>query len=130
MADIPDDVRRFVLANIPSVPYLEALLLLRAEPHRAFDCDEVARALYLPAPKAEELIAALAEAGVVQPAEPASAPRYCYAPQDEALAEVIGRLAEVYPKNLIPITNMIHAAAAAGTNARRFADAFKLRKDR
>jgi hypothetical protein len=30
---ISDEVRRFVLTNIPSVPYPESMLLLRAESH-------------------------------------------------------------------------------------------------
>ena len=34
---IPDDVRRFILTSVPSVPYLEAMLLLRGEPQAAWD---------------------------------------------------------------------------------------------
>ncbi len=29
--DIPDDLRRFILTSVPSVPYLEAILLLQRE---------------------------------------------------------------------------------------------------
>jgi hypothetical protein len=127
MADIPDDVRRFVLANIPSVPYLEALLLLHADPQRPLDGAALARALYLPAPRGEEILAQLIMAGLVAP-EPQDPGQGRYAPADAGVAAVVDRLAEVYPRHLIPITNMIHASA--GANARRFAEAFKLRKDR
>src|SRR3569832_623955 len=40
---IPDDVRRFILASVPSVPYLEAMLLLRAEPELPWDKEALAR---------------------------------------------------------------------------------------
>ena len=33
-AAIPEDIRRFVLTSIPSVPFLEALLLMRAAPEQ------------------------------------------------------------------------------------------------
>lgn len=127
MADIPDDVRRFVLANIPSVPFLEALLLFHADAARPLGGTELAKALYLPLPRGEEILAQLVMAGIVQP-DGQDASRCRYAPADADVAQVIDRLAHVYARNLIPITNMIHASA--GANARRFAEAFKLRKDR
>ena len=47
MSELPVDVRRFVLTSIPSVPYLEALLLLRAEPQHAWTAGDLARRLKL-----------------------------------------------------------------------------------
>ena len=45
---IPDDLRRFILISIVSVPHLEALLLLRATPHQEWDGQAVSRRLYIP----------------------------------------------------------------------------------
>ena len=42
---IPEDVRRFVLTSIPSVPFLEALLLMRANPAQGWSRDTLARRL-------------------------------------------------------------------------------------
>ncbi len=40
---IPEDLRRLILTAIPSVPYLEAMLLLRMAPERQWDTREVAQ---------------------------------------------------------------------------------------
>ncbi|UUZ48593.1 hypothetical protein LP420_38820 [Massilia sp. B-10] len=52
-APIPAELQRFVLLAIPSVPYLEALLMLRADPARAWDAALVAKRLYLSEPSAK-----------------------------------------------------------------------------
>ena len=64
--DLPQDLRRFILTSIPSVPYLEALLLLRAEPQRSWSAAEAARRLYLPEQRGTELLTELVSAGVVR----------------------------------------------------------------
>ena len=53
---IPEDLRRFVLTSIPSVPFLEALLLMRADPDRAWRRDTLARRLYVREKTAEDLV--------------------------------------------------------------------------
>jgi len=126
-AVIPDEVRRFILTSIPSVPYLEAALLFFRVPSTERTCAEVARALYLPEPRTQELIDGLCSAGVLEVLDQ-SPPSYRYAPRDTALADAIARLAQVYGRDMIGVTHLIHDAVAK--NAYRFADAFKLRKDR
>lgn len=123
MAPLPDDVRRFVLTSIPSVPYLEAALWLRSRAPAAMAPGDLAAALYLPSRAATELLVQLHEAGLVDKGEEG----YRYAPRQPALAEAMNRLADVYPRNLVGIATLIHDAA--GRSAARFAEAFKLRKD-
>lgn len=65
---IPDDVRRFVLTSIPSVPFLEAALLFHRSPQTERTHIEVAHSLYLPEQKAAELLQALCEARYPQDA--------------------------------------------------------------
>ncbi|WP_119156933.1 hypothetical protein [Caldimonas tepidiphila] len=121
---IPDDLRRFVLTSVPSVPYLEAvLLLLRAEPGRECSLSDVARALYVSERIAGELLQALVEAGVAQAG---GAGGYRYGPADPALAAMLERLAQAYAQDLIAITNLIHDRVQK--NAQRFADAFRLKE--
>jgi hypothetical protein len=127
LAVISDDVRRFVLTSIPSVPYLEAMLLFLRAPHGECTRADLADALYISNHRATELLAALVEGGVIE-IRSESESRYGYFPRDDALAEAIDRLAEVYKSEMIGITHLIHDAS--GKNAQRFADAFKLRKDR
>lgn len=123
---IPEDIRRFVLTSIPSVPYLEAALLFRRSAQVERSARDLARALYLPEPRAAELLDALCKAGIVE-ACPGAEGRYRYAP-GEALAAAIERLAEAYADDMVGITHLIHDPTQK--SARRFADAFRLRKDR
>lgn len=123
---IADDVRRFVLTSIPSVPYLEAALLFHARPATEHTTADVARALYMPERAAAELLQALQQAGIVAPADGAPA-RFRYAPADPGLAGTLDALAGAYAADLIGITTLIHDATQK--KAQRFADAFKLRKD-
>lgn len=122
---IADEVRRFVLTSIPSVPYLEAALLFHAQPQVQRTVGEVARALYMPDRAAGELLQSLQAAGIVASAgEPL---QYRYAPADPGLAGALDALAAAYAADLIGVTTLIHDATQK--RAQRFADAFKLRKD-
>jgi hypothetical protein len=127
MSAIPDDVRRFVLSSVPSVPYLEAALLLHAQPGQERSAAEVAARLYVTDRTAAELLRALCQAGL---AECTATPedRYRYAPKDAVLAATIDALARVHAENLIGVTQLIHDAMQK--SAQRFADAFRLRKDK
>lgn len=121
---IPDDLRRFVLTSVPSVPYLEATLLLRGERGTGWTAPLLARRLYLPEGKAEELLGRLHAAGIV--AEAAGERTYTYSPEP-ALAGMLDRLAQVYGADLVAVTDLIHSGV--DRRAFQFADAFRLRKD-
>jgi hypothetical protein len=120
---IPEDIRRFVLTSIPSVPYLEALLLFHEAPQTTRRCDDVARLLYLNERTTAPLMQALCEAGLVR----AEGDAFRYEPRDETLRATVDRLAAVYAADLVGVTTLIHDATQK--SAQRFADAFKLRKD-
>lgn len=124
---IPEDLRRFILTSVPSVPFLEALLLLRADPRQQWESTMLASRLYIRERVAEKLLADLCTAGFAQPcAEPASH-CYRYAPASAALRERIDRLAELYARHLVDVTHLIHSTVER--QAQQFADAFRLRKD-
>jgi len=118
---IPDDVRRFILASVPSIPFLEAMLLMRAEPQVAWDAAGISRRLYIPAQRGEELVSQLAESGVA--VRTGSALRW---QPDPALAEVVDQVAALYAENLVGITELVHSRQER--RAQQFADAFRLRK--
>jgi hypothetical protein len=137
---IADDVRRFVLTSVPSVPYLEAMLLFHNEQRRPRTGTEVAALLYVQEQVARDLLEALCSAGVIarnaakedSNAQPAQATKesasmaYRYA-AEAPLAAMIDKLAAAYAENLVGIANLIHDRTQR--SAQRFADAFKLRKD-
>lgn len=121
---IPDDVRRFVLFAIPSVPYLEALLLMRSAPDQAWDAAQIARRLYLGERTAADLLAALGEAGVAA----AGPGGFRYLPHDEHTAALLDRLAAVYGRHLVEISLLIHSKNEG--KPQQFANAFLLRRGR
>jgi hypothetical protein len=125
---VPEEVRRFVLTSIPSVPFLEALLLMRADPAQPWSRDTLARRLYVRDKVAESLLAELCRAGMASPLlAGAGAESYCYRPRDEDLRERIDRLADFYASHLVEVTHLIHSSL--DRKAQQFADAFKWRKD-
>ena len=123
--ELPADVRRFILTSIPSVPYLEAVLLLRAEPQQAWTASLLAQRLYVPERTAGELVAQLRDGGVAEPVGDAAVVRYAPGPE---LADLLDRLAHAYTANLMTVTDLIHSRVER--RAQQFADAFRFRKDK
>lgn len=124
--EIPDDMRRFILARIESVPHLEALILARGNPGTVWDADELARRLFTNREVAAGLLRDLCVGGFLV-ARAGDPPRYRYGPSSAGLTETVSRLAEVYAKHLIPVTLLIHARGAS--KLQQFADAFRIRKE-
>jgi len=124
---IPEDLRRFVLTSVPSVPFLEALLLLRADPTQQWESAMLASRLYIRERVAGELLAALCTAGIAQACDPPASHCYRYDPVNEALRERIDRLADLYARQLVDVTHLIHSSLER--QAQQFANAFRLRKD-
>jgi hypothetical protein len=124
---IPEGARRFVLTSIPSVPFLEALLLLRAYPAQQWHPEALARRLYVRDRTAHELLQDLCTAGMAAPCDPPSAHCYHYQPASNELRARIDELADLYAKHLVDVTLLIHSSL--DRKAQQFADAFKWRKD-
>ena len=121
--ELPADVRRFILTSVPNVPYLEAVLLLRADPSQAWTAPRLAQRLYVPERTGTELLAQLREGGVAEPTE--GGMRFAPGPE---LADVLDRLAEAYASQLMTVTDLIHSRVER--RAQQFADAFRFRKDK
>ena len=124
---IPDDVRRFVLTSVPSVPHLEALVLFHAHPGVERTASDLAQSLYLPEPKAAEVLDYLCQIRcLAAPSGTDSA--YRYAPADDDMRQLLDRLVAAYRLEMIDMTHLIHDATQK--NALLFAQAFKLKKER
>lgn len=120
---IPEDLRRFVLSSIASVPHLEALLLLRSG--QGWNAAALAERLYVSDKAAAIVLADLCRDGMCVP--DAGGLRYHYQPASPYLAGTIDRLAALYASQLLAITHLIHSRL--DRKAQQFADAFKWRKD-
>jgi len=121
--NLPEDLIRFIHTSISGIPYLEALLLLRTEPGRAWSVEAVCHRLYLPPTVVSELLNSLCASGMAVE----EGPGFRYEPQSEQLRHLIDRLAECYRHNLIEITRVVHSGA--GSKAQIFANAFKWKRD-
>lgn len=118
---IPQDVSDFLLKTIASIAELEALLLMRRE-MTSWTAETLAQRLYVSPAEAELVLRALMSLGFV--IEDEQSFRYeCTTPDLDLMVE---KTAEVYARQLIPVTKLIHDH---GRRIRRFADAFRLRRD-
>ena len=123
---IPDDVKRFILTSIPSIPYLETLLLLRNNANRLWSSADVARRIYISEKAAHALLQEMRSSSFIE-AVGNDLDQYRYAPVNEELRDMIDCLAHSYSKNLVDVTELIHSKI--NKRAKQFADAFIWRKD-
>lgn len=127
-SELSNELRRFI-NTIVSIPHLEVMLLLHQAPTQVWNVTNVAQRIYVNQARAEEMLQDLCVAGICQCISDASG-EFMYSPSFPEMGELIDQLAEYYPRNLIQVTNMIHAKSASGQRVRMFADAFKLHKDK
>lgn len=118
-------VLRFLNQCIDSVPQLETLVLLHAEPGQWWPPAEIARRLYSSDEAVRVALEGLARCGLCARREPPLEFTYQAAAGLEPLVDEVIR---TYQSQLIPVTRIIHFNAASG--AREFARAFDLKKDK
>jgi hypothetical protein len=121
--DLPTEVQRFVLTSVPSVPFLEGMLLLRSAPGATWEPRHVSQRLYVPEPVARELLVSLQQAGF---AAAAGANSFRYAPSAE-VATKVDQLAHWYAVRLLDVSMLIHGKL--DKRAQHFADAFRWKKE-
>ena len=123
---IPDDVARFILEKIESVAQLEALLLLRNNPDMGWSVQSLAARLYISEEQTLGVLLVLRGQGFVS-TDLRDPSVYRYRPSSTVLKTMLDRLADIYAKHLVPVTNLIHSKPKS--RIQEFADAFRLRKD-
>jgi hypothetical protein len=120
---IPADIKNFIARHIDSVIQLEALLLLRACPDETWTLSAMAKRLYVTEQEVAEVLVLLCHDGLLSVNERV----YRYSGGTPEQQELVDRLSTLYSRQLIPVTNVIHAKPR---RIRQFADAFRFRKDR
>lgn len=108
--DIPAEVRQYILANIPTIPHMEALMLIRAAAPARWSAGTLARRLYVSQQVAGAVLADLSRAGMLRHDEEAGAFRY--PDTADALTDVIDQLAVLYGTHLVEVTWLIHSRRA------------------
>ena len=125
--NLPSEVRLFILNSVPSVPFVEGLLLFHRRQAQALALRDVANTLYMPEAEAAKLLDSLEAGGFIRPDGAGAARTYSYA-ADGPHRGVVDQLAACYGTHLIELTNLIHDRTQR--SATQFANAFRLRKDR
>ena len=120
-----EDVLRFIMNRIDSVPELEALLLLWEQRPAALTVNQLASRLYVPRGVGAALIRVLERRKFIMRIAGGSA--YAYDSTWEPDSDFMSRVAETYRRHLIRVTRMIHSKAS--TAVLEFARAFEPRKD-
>jgi hypothetical protein len=121
----PDDIRRFIDSHIESVDQLEILRVLGENPAREFcpadlaaevQADPAAGAAHLAAMHGRGLLAVEVRGGETITR---------YGPATPALAELVGRLLQLYKERPVSMIKLVYERAK--DPLRNFADAFRLR---
>lgn len=118
-----EEVDRFILQEIDTVPQLEALLLLWNSRPRQWRNSDLAAALYVSKETTQEIVAHLERRGLVT-CDGSDGCTYLSSPRDS----LIGAVDIIYRRELVRISRMIHSKAPAGI--REFANAFRFKKER
>ena len=126
--NLSNELRRFI-NSIASIPHLEIMLLLQQTQGEVWDVKTIAQRMYITDAQADAMLKDLCAAGICKPA-PNQTGEFIYSPAFAELGQLIDQLAEYYPRNLIQVTNMIHAKSASAQRVQMFADAFKFHKDK
>lgn len=124
---IPEDIERFIFEKIDSVAEMEALLLLRSNLETLWSVVMLAKRLYITEEQTAKILDHLCLEGLLTNCSDEH-PGYRYQPKSLELQNSVDRVAEIYKKHLVPISNLIHSKPRA--RVKEFADAFRLRKDK
>ena len=122
-----EEVFRFILHQIDTVPHLEALLLLWRKRPQAFTESDLAAQLFVDAGTVSEIVKDLQRRELIA-AAPDSAGEYRYEAKSPYTDALMQALSDMYRRELISISKLIHSKTPSA--ARDFARAFKFTKDR
>lgn len=119
---IPPHISDFLNGCIDSVAELEALLLLRESPEQDWAVTTLARRLYVGDTEGAKILEHLVQCELARP----TAAGFRYHVRDGERQALVDGLAQTHAKYLVQLTRLIHDKASG---MRKFADAFKFRRD-
>ncbi len=124
----PPELRSFIL-RLPSIPYLETIVLLHRSPNEIWKSEALASRLYVPEHMVLRIMSNLCSSGICLRTE-GYKNQFLYRPESERLNCLISSLVDYYTKNLIEVTNLIHAGTNSQEKAQDFANAFIWKSDK
>ena len=124
---VPDDISHLLVANIESILQLEVLLLLRGHQDQKLSCETIAGRLYVGPLDIAGTLRKLVGRGLIVTKVRGEISVFQYNYTNQAVVQAVDRVADLYTKYLIPVTNFIHQRPPK--SLQDFSDAFKLNED-
>jgi predicted ArsR family transcriptional regulator len=124
--DPEDELIQFIADHLHTVPHLEALLLIWQNASTPWTADLLASRVYVAPAIARQILEDLSRQGVVRSAQAAEA-TYIYEPGWDSQRQMLPRLADLYRRQLVQVTKLIHSRGSS--SVREFARAFQIKKD-
>ena len=125
--ELEDEVYRFVLDQIETVPHLEALLLLWNSRPQPWTVENLAKRLYVSPDIVKVLLQDLVHRSLIV-CVPGSPDGYRYEPASVAQDQLLSTLDSTYRRESVRISTMIHSKPSS--SVREFARAFRFTKER
>jgi len=123
-----EEVYRFILNQIDSVPQMEALLLVWESRPKKWAESEIAERLYVSTDAVRNIMQELVRRRLLAADTQQSARQYFYEPKSEDLDGLIEAVAATYRHELVRVSTFIHTKTSSAV--RDFAKAFKFTKER
>jgi len=121
-----EEVYRFILNQIESVPHLEALLLLWNSRPQPWTLENLARRLYVSADVIHALVRDLSRRELIA-VEPGPPEGYRYESDSLEKDQLITAVDATYRREVVRVSTMIHSKASS--SVREFAQAFRFSKE-
>lgn len=121
-----EQVIRFVLNEIETVPHLEALLLIWKNRPARWSLENLRERLFVNANALNDIVHDLERRGLIRVENENE--QYWYEPGSVEKDALIQAVDETYRRDLVRISNLIHSKAS--TPVREFARAFKFTKEK
>ena len=122
-----EEVYRFILNQIDSVPQMEALLLLWESRPKQWSENEIASRLYVSVDVVRNIVQVLVRRRMIA-AVTNSEKHYWYESRGADGDLLVEAVAATYRRELVRVSTLIHTKASSAV--RDFADAFKFKKER
>jgi len=121
-----EQIDRFLVDEIDTVPQLEALLLIWNRRPKKWYCSEIAKALYISQELAQDVIRHLVQHRLLNRMEP-GADCYELRIDSEEQQRLLEGLDTAYRHELVRVSTLIHAKTSRAV--RDFASAFRFKKE-
>jgi hypothetical protein len=126
-SQVREQVDQFILAQIDSVPHLEALLLIWQSRPKRWSADLLAKRLYVRSEVSRSILQDLARQRLIA-AAPEAQDQYYHEAQSEDGERLLRLVYEIYRRELVRISTMIHSKPSS--SVREFAKAFRFVKEK